>query len=208
MTRSIRYDRQLPPERPPVEAEEGRKGLTLFGVFIMCGALLGTSALAWSWITSDYSGEYIAQDPKLGSIRMELARSAASLSGSLSLSAGETLDIVEGHVNAKNDIEISFAPPSKSDSDERDITATFKGELDPARFEQGSSTISFNQVLRPYAGEGSEAPQAQVTVPRMGMSEKTIKGTLTYNGRPFELSLKRNALTTMFHQLKSFWPGH
>lgn len=194
-----------PPIEFSTEPKGGRTGLTLFGSIIIGALILAMGGLAVWWIMSDYSGEYDSKNDNLGYVRLDLVRRAASVEGTISIGNTQNLEIIEGHVGNDNQIELSFAP--KTEGDQRPITASFKGMIDPARVESNSVNLNFNQVLNPYTAETKQPQGVSMSMPRVDVEGKIIKGVLTFNGLGYELSLRRDPLTSMFRQLKSHWPG-
>jgi len=203
MTRSSRYRFQDEIPSKPADDERTEKMRKLIRMVLMMVAIVVLGTLSVMWINSDYSGEYHAQDRNLGHITMELIRHTTRVSGTISIGSNVYLEVVDGHVDNNNQVELSFAPKGQ-DEDNRFIAASFKGMIDPPSSNQGSVTISFSQVLDPY---GEEKGNSGVTVPRMSSQEKLINGVLTYNAHNYEISFRRNSLTSLFRQLKSYWPG-
>ncbi len=205
MTRSTgsRYRDQLPPESPG----QSEPPLQLIRSIVLACAIVALGVLAISWITSDYSGEYVTQDAKLGHITLELIRHPTSVGGSIAIGSGVVLDIIDGHVSNDNHLELSFSPKGESDDSQRFITGSFQGEIDPHQEQQDSVSLSFDQVLAPYQDEHSKPASPAVTLPRMSVQQKVIAGILTYNGTNFPLALSRDSLSSIFRQLKSHWPG-
>jgi len=191
----------------PPEDNDSPGGLKLLSSLGLAALVLVTGGLASWWVMGDFSGEYLAQDQRLGSVTIDLYRRPTSIDGSLTMPNGAALDIVSGHVSNNNQIELSFAPREAAEGGERFITATFQGMIDPPKMEQGSTTISFDRVLHPNAGAGEPGQGASLTMPKMDVQGKVIKGRLSYNGIDYDLALERNSLTSMFHGLKSLWPG-
>lgn len=205
MTRSMgsRYRDQLPPDSPG----QSESRLKLIRSTVLASVIVALGILAIGWITSDFSGEYVAQDAKLGHITLELIRHPTSVGGSIAIGSGVVLDIIDGHVSNENHLELSFSPRGESDDSQRFITGSFQGEIDPHKDEQGSVALSFDQVLAPYQEINSKPASPALTLPRMSVQQKVIAGILTYNGTSFPLALSRDSLSSLFRQLKSHWPG-
>jgi hypothetical protein len=174
---------------------------------VYASIIVALGILAMGWITSDYSGEYVTQDAKLGHVTLELSRHPTSVGGNISIGPNVVLDIIDGHVSNGNHLELSFSPKSDSDDSQRFITGSFQGEIDPHQEEQGSVSISFDQVLAPYQTEPAKPANTAVTMPRISVQQKVIAGVLTYNGISYPLAFSRDSLSSLFRQLKSHWPG-
>lgn len=173
------------------------------GAFVVGAITFACGLLAIWWIMSDFSGEYYAQNSKLGTCMLDLQRQPTTISGALKITDKAALEIVEGRLSSDNAVKLSFAPAGEADADNRPVVASFDGSIDPPKIEQGSSTISFNQALKPYGVGNSQTP-LEVTLPRAQVQAKVVKGVLTYNGSEYELTFTRNSLTSMFRIFESF----
>src|SRR5271170_6543778 len=94
----------------PPEDNDSPGGLKLLSSLGLAALVLVTGGLASWWVMGDFSGEYLAQDQRLGSVTIDLYRRPTSIDGSLTMPNGAALDIVSGHVSNNNQIELSFAP--------------------------------------------------------------------------------------------------
>ncbi len=198
------YDRSFQTETAAVRASQPSKQ-SLFKALAGAAAVVCLGALTLAWLTSDYTGEYYANDPQLGPIRLQLTRKATGVAGQLTVGTDQTLETISGDVSDTGTIDLAFAPQAAGQ--QRFATAEFQGMIDPKQAEQSETTISFNQVLHPYLGNAGNATNIAVTVPRLKASEKLIAGVLNYGGFPFKLVFRRNGVHSLFQQMKSLCPS-
>ncbi|MBS1955824.1 MAG: hypothetical protein JST89_16690 [Cyanobacteria bacterium SZAS-4] len=80
------------------------------------GLVLFVICMSWwglSWMLSDVTGEYSANDARLGIVRMSLVRRATNIKGELSYGSGALLEMVTPKLEPDTQIDLTFELPQR-----------------------------------------------------------------------------------------------
>jgi hypothetical protein len=80
------------------------------------GLFLFVVCMSWwglTWMLSDVTGEYSANDPRLGIVRMSLVRRAANIKGELSYGSGAMLEMNTSKLDPDAKIDLTFELPQR-----------------------------------------------------------------------------------------------
>jgi hypothetical protein len=80
------------------------------------GLVLFVIVMSWwglGWMLSDVTGEYAANDAKLGMVRMSLVRRAANIKGELSYGSGAMLEMTTPKLEPDTQIDLTFELPQR-----------------------------------------------------------------------------------------------
>ncbi|MBS2005077.1 MAG: hypothetical protein JST44_26425 [Cyanobacteria bacterium SZAS LIN-5] len=80
------------------------------------GLVLFVICMSWwglSWMLSDVTGEYSANDARLGIVRMSLVRRAANIKGELSYGSGALLEMTTPKLEPDTQIDLTFELPQR-----------------------------------------------------------------------------------------------
>lgn len=80
------------------------------------GLVLFVICMSWwglTWMLSDVTGEYTANDARLGMVRMSLVRRAANIKGELSYGSGAMLEMTTPKLEPDTQIDLTFELPQR-----------------------------------------------------------------------------------------------
>lgn len=80
------------------------------------GLVLFVICMSWwglTWMLSDVTGEYSANDARLGIVRMSLVRRATNIKGELSYGSGALLEMVTPKLEPDTQIDLTFEMPQR-----------------------------------------------------------------------------------------------
>jgi|GEM_PF-4931513 len=121
MSQSLRRQQNAPePERKESNPAAALSQLLLLVITLACGGI------AYYWLTSDISGEYIGQSDQLGEVTIAITRKPASIVGDFTYGREQPTPIVESQVKPNGQMALKFQQTS---SGFQAAGAIFQGKL-------------------------------------------------------------------------------
>lgn len=103
----------------------------LVGNQAICLVIIFGLIAAYNWMSADYSGEYIAQDKKLGLVKLSLVRRALTIEGELYYKNTPSMAMQEGKPPKDQQVDLTFVNTNKAAYRPRSINrARFIGTID------------------------------------------------------------------------------
>lgn len=106
MSQSLRRA-NLEPDKKDSNPLASLSQLLLLVVTLACGGL------AYYWLSSDVSGEYIGQSAELGQVTIAMTRKPANIVGDLTYGREQPVPIAEGQMKPDGQIALKFQQPGQ-----------------------------------------------------------------------------------------------
>lgn len=106
------------------------KLIRLIGAEILCLLILFGMVSGANWMATDSSGDYVKQDPKMGTIKVSLIRRATNWEGELTYRRSAPMDLVTSEISASGKTRLTFATSdAMATKFHKKSGATFEGTI-------------------------------------------------------------------------------
>lgn len=95
-------------EKAAEKKEKAKRLRTLLSNQAICLVIIFALVAGFNWMASDYSGEYITQDSKLGLVKLSLVREATYVDGELSYKGTRNLEMQQGDQPKDQQVDLTF----------------------------------------------------------------------------------------------------
>ncbi len=95
-------------EKAAEKKEKAKRLRTLLSNQAICLVIIFALVAGFNWMASDYSGEYINQDSKLGLVKLSLVREATYVDGELSYKGTTNLEMQQGDQPKDQQVDLTF----------------------------------------------------------------------------------------------------
>ncbi|MFA6209532.1 MAG: hypothetical protein WCT03_17035 [Candidatus Obscuribacterales bacterium] len=95
-------------EKAAEKKDKAKRLRTLLSNQAICLVIIFALVAGFNWMASDYSGEYINQDGKLGLVKLSLVREATYVDGELSYKGTTNLEMQQGDQPKDQQVDLTF----------------------------------------------------------------------------------------------------